>query len=246
MYRKTLLLLLAAVIFGCGSDTDKVDSGATTDEGGGTKSDQGKVVADGGIKSDTKAPGCGKASYPCKPFGIAAGSIIENHSFTGFRDPKDLCTGEKQKKTDTSKAVTISLQEFYQWDKSCPTKKKKLLWILGSASWCGICTKEIKAIKSAVMAGQIDSRVALLNVVIDGKSPGAAPTEAINKQWVTTFGLNFPVVHDAKGDLRKYFKTSGFPLNILVELDTMKIFYVRNADGLSAVGKKMTEYFAGK
>ena len=245
MLRKTLSILVLISFCGCGStDADKADSRGLVLKDSGTTTDKG-ATPDGTKKPDANQS-CGKASYPCGPFGTKVGSVIKNHSFIGFKDPQALCKDTGQHKIDTSKSVPMSLEDWYQWDSSCLSKKKKLLWILGSAAWCGICTKEIKAVKAAVEAGQFDKRVAFLNVVIDGKSYGKAANLATAKQWVTGFGLNFPVGSDTSYSLKKYFLSSGFPLNVLVDLETMKIYHARNGDNLSFMGKKISEFFASK
>ena len=235
---KVLPVLLLLALCSCGSDTnDKADSrGLVLNDSG---------VADKAVAADSKKGTADQGvSYPSGPYGTKVGQIIENHTVTVFRDPKSLCKDLKEHKIDTSKSVKMSLQDFYKWDPTCKAKKKKLLWILGSAAWCGICTKEIKAVKAAILAGQIDNRVAFLNLVVDGKTYGKPADVATAKLWVTGFGLNHPVASDMTYAFKKYFLSSGFPLNILVDLETMKIYHARNGDNLAFMGKKMAEFFS--
>ena len=244
MYRIPLSMLLVASLCACGTDTGtgKADSRGLVLKDSGAPADKGEAT-DAAVKKDTGSS-CGKSSYPCGPFGTKPGSVIQDHTFMVFRDPRALCKETKDHKMDTSKSVPMSLKDFYQWDSSCLSKKKKLLWILGSAAWCGICTKEIKAVKAAILAGQIDNRVAFLNLVVDGKTYGKPADVATAKLWVTGFGLNHPVASDMTYAFKKYFLSSGFPLNILVDLETMKIYHARNGDNLAFMGKKMAEFFS--
>ncbi len=234
MYRMLPALLLLGLC-ACSSDAnDKADSRSLVLKDSGTAADKGVASKDKG----------GAASYPSGPYGTKVGQIIENHSFTVFRDPKFMCKDLKSAKVDLNKSVKMTLKDFYNWDPTCKAKKKKLLWILGSAAWCGICTKEIKAVKAAIAAGQIDSRVAFLNLLVDGKTYGKPADLATAKLWVTSFGLNHAVASDMSYVFKKYFLSTGFPLNVLVDLETMKIYHARNGDNLSFMGKKMAEFFS--
>lgn len=243
MLGKTTLILLVGVLAACGETSGTRDAGAS--------GDRGLILDDQGVQGDqsqddTVAPSCGTGIYPCGPYGLTAGSVIENHQFDGFTDPQEHCKPNQQKVLDTSKTVKLALKDWYRGDSSCPTQKKKLLWILGSASWCGICKKEIAQVQAAYSAGQVDARVGFINVVIDGLNVGAPPTEAVTKSWATANNLTFPVARDATRSLAKYFSTSSFPLNVLVDTSNMKIYFVQNGVTLATVGGKITQFFSGK
>ena len=72
-----------------------------------------------------------------------------------------------------------------------------------------------------------------INVLIDGLSVGGAPDDTVTKNWATAYNLTFPVGTDKNRDLAKYFTSSGFPLNVLVDTSNMKIYYVKNASSCS-------------
>lgn len=241
MLRLSLVVILALSLHGCGTDGN---GNNTPDKGNTGTKDSGTPKADQAVTpKDGSTPSCGPKSYPCGPFGLTAGQLIKNHEFNGFMDPDGLCKEHDKQNVDTSKTVKIALKDYFQANAKCPSKKKPLLWILGSASWCGICINEIKQVRQALSKGQIDKRVAFINVIIDGSSPGASPTDAITKNWITSKNLQHTVATDANRDLAKYFTKSGFPLNVLVDTKTMKIYYVKNGDSLSAIGKKMQDFF---
>jgi hypothetical protein len=243
VFQKSILIIAAAGLIGCAEETKAHDAG--------TQNDKGLIITDGQgadqqQKLDTVGPSCGPGIYPCGPYGKTKGDIIENHQFNAYADADNLCKDPGQKKVDTSKTITLSLKDFYKGDSKCPSKKKKLLWILGSASWCGICKNEIKQVQSAYTQGQIDARIDFINVIIDGNTVGGSPDDTITKNWATTYNLSFPVATDKNRDLATYFTSSGFPLNLLVDTSNMKIYYVKNASSLSTVGAQIAQFFSGK
>ncbi len=241
--------LLLMHLPGCSEEAAQQDRGAA--DGGaadatGPTPDGSLARQDGGGGSpEAGGAACGPGIYPCGPYGVLKGSVIENHKFQGYMDPQEHCKPDANKKLDTSRMVPMMLQDWYQGDSACPASKKKLLWILGSAAWCGTCIGEAKSIQAAYAADQVDKRVAFLNVLVDGKSYGNAPSVADTNLWATSLGLSFPVAMDANREMIKYFTASGFPVNILVDLADMKIYYARNGDSVSTIGQKIADFFAG-
>ena len=236
-----LTLTGAFLLMACSDDSGQ---SVTKKDGGQTQKDRSIAVGDKAVTPDTTAKTCGPGIYPCGPYGAKAGDILKNHKFMGFRDPKDLCKDPKDKVPDTTKSVALSMQTFFQGDATCPTKKKKLLWVLGSAGWCGTCIKEVKTIQAALSANQIDSRVAFFNVLVDGKTVGGNPDEALLKAFLSTVKGTFPAAYDPTRSLTSYFTASYFPFNMLVDLSNMKIYYAKNGDSVSNIGTKIAQFFA--
>lgn len=249
--RSTILILIAALgMAGCSDDDTSnnagADSGAVKKDRSISVKDRAVTGKDGAAKADKSTKTCGPGIYPCGPYGKKASSVLANLQFMGYADPKDACKDHKDKKLNMSKAVPISPKTFYQGDKSCPAKKKKLLWILGSAGWCGICVKEVKTIQAALNANQLSKDVVFWNVLVDGKTVSGPPSDALLQSWLSTVNGTFPAAYDLKRVLAGYFTASYFPFNMLVDLSNMKIIYAKNGDKVSTIGTKIQQFLAGK
>lgn len=77
------------------------------------------------------------AAYPSGPYGTRAGDIIENLVFDeAFFDPDTLCKNARDLDLTKTKGVRpLSLQEIYQGDAYCPSRKKQFLFLIASAGW---------------------------------------------------------------------------------------------------------------
>ncbi|MCK5798330.1 MAG: hypothetical protein KAI47_14155, partial [Deltaproteobacteria bacterium] len=123
---------------------------------------------------------------------------------------------------------------------SCPAKKRKILWVMVSAGWCGPCQQEVAETQANYGKGDIDSRVHLMNIVYeDDKSKPI--TESFAKLWAENkqFKLSFPVGMDPTFRMGTYFDRNAVPFNMLVDLSTMKIIYRQTGGDLSAVGSAL-------
>jgi thiol-disulfide isomerase/thioredoxin len=240
MHRTLVALALAAGLLGsgCSSKSEKQkDTGLATDT---VESDFTTALDDGGST-------CGAGIYPCGPYGTKQGQVATNMQFLGFEDPKTQCKADKDQVIDTSKLVKISFKDFFLGDtgSGCSTYKKKLLWVMVSAGWCGPCKSEVQSTSQEYAAGNVDSRVGLMNIVFETAAPVAPADETFLKQWVSTFSLNFPTVIDPSFKMGAFFVKSAVPFNMLIDLSNMKIFYEQTGANLPGLGAKITEFFSG-
>lgn len=169
---------------------------------------------------------CGSCLYPCGPYGKAVGDVIENFTFEGLRDPKEHCKSHASKKLDTS-PVTISMRDWYLGDPSpgCKQFRRKVLWIAFVVGWCSGCASEMKAIQSKITGDIIREQVGLLLAVSDNKAKEKADV-AFLKTLASDLGLTMALVADPDRKIRTLFAfCSSLPMNLVVDLKTMKIVY---------------------
>ena len=206
--------------------------------GGGKNNDGSPGQTDGG-SADQQAL-C-SADYPCGPFGTQKETIIQNHAFQGFADSDDLCKKSQDKALDTSKLTDLSFGQWFKAPTKCPAQQKKLLWIMVSAGWCGPCKDEITSIQKQYAVGGLDPQVEVLNVLFEDDRRKPA-TEAFGKTWASSLGMTFPLALDPKFTMGKYFDRNAVPINMLIDLRTMKIFYKQTGANLPAVGRQMVDF----
>lgn len=228
--RGLLSILLFGIAGGCGSAPPPLepDLGATD-----------ITVVDDVAKAGDQQATCGAGIYPCGPYGTKTGSVLEDLRFLGYLDRNG------DKKLDTKSASSsdyglTSMKEFHQ------TAKRKLVWIIVSAIWCSVCKKENQELAQLYKNGKIDSRVELYQVMFEDEN-----YQPMNKaklaQWIEAFGqptfayyagtpLTFPNVMDPSFKMGKYFDRAATPMNMLIDLKTMKIVYAKTGYSLQQMG----------
>jgi thiol-disulfide isomerase/thioredoxin len=229
---------------GCGKNDVQPDSG--------TKADT-RPATDFTSVPDTGPAACGPTIYPCAPYGTKTNDVAANLDFLGFQDPEEQCEEHKTKTPDYSKLSLVAFKDFFLGDPKA-TCKRKLLWVIVSAGWCGPCQKEVKSTALMYAKGQVDARIGILNIVFETDTPGTPADEAFTKDWSNALGpdlngdgkadgpVTFPVVMDPGFKMGAYFNKAATPFNMLVDLSNMQIFYQLTGGDANAVGPKITEF----
>lgn len=222
------MAVLSLTLGACSSDGD-----AKPDSGGGID----LLLAD--TTSADSGPAC---DYPAGPYGTTEGKLVENFEFKAFADANYQCKDPADQVMDLSKTRKVSFKDYF-CNSSCPEKKKKILWVMVSAGWCGPCQQEVAETQAQYGKGALDPRVHLINILYeDDKSKPV--TEEFGKLWAKNnqFQLTFPVALDPQFTMGKYFDRNAVPFNMLVDLDTMKIIFRQTGANLPAVGQAIFNY----
>jgi thiol-disulfide isomerase/thioredoxin len=172
------------------------------------------VPADAGPPQDATRQSdasCGPGSgvYPCGPFGTSAGDVMANEPFWGQWDDN----GDGRVADDAG--GTFDLGRLYLLSAS----GARLLYVNLSAPWCSTCQSEAARLRSLYQ--ELHPRgVEFLTVLWDLDS------HADVADWADYFDLAFPVADDSGPHrMEKYWDGSGVPLNMFVDLRTMKILH---------------------
>ena len=202
-------VLFAATCFMFGCSSTPLDPAG--DLGTGTASKPGKEAA-------TTGPTSTFADYPAGPYGSAKGATIENLSFLGWRHPD--AAGY-----DTSKFETVRLSDFYDPDGHTGIK---LLAINASAVWCGVCRGEYEDMNATQIYATFHAKgVEILGTLFeDNAFSPAQPQDLKNWGALSTHAVKFPLVLDPGFKMGAYFDSDATPLNLLVDVRTMKIVSV--------------------
>lgn len=158
------------------------------------------------------------AGFSCRPSGVAeaypletgcgteAGDVLANYSFTG------RLTGS------TSARQTIKMSDFHD-----PDGKKGLSYMVVnvSAFWCQYCKEE--APELAKLDAAYKSKGVVWLTVVEQDADRAPATDAQVDAWISTYGLVTPAVGDPQQILSGFFNPDLMPLNMIIDLKTMKI-----------------------
>jgi len=178
------------------------------DPGTGTPNTPGDPAASAGPTSTF-------AAYPAGPYGTGKGATIENLSFLGWRHPESAGY-------DVSKFETVRLSDFYDPEGRTGIK---LLAINASAVWCGVCRAEYQDMNATQVYATFHAKgVEILGTLFeDNAYYPAQPQDLKNWGVLSTHAVKFPLVLDPGFKMGAYFDSDATPLNMLVDVRTMKI-----------------------
>lgn len=200
-------------------------SGSSSTAGtGGTNSGQGGSGT-AGTNSEGGQAGSGQAGtstntvkYPTTGYGKAIGDVLENKSFTGWRNPKGT-------NFDTAGTEKISFADFYNPDGD-PSKPKALL-VTTAARWCSACKAEATESMNNFNYWK-DKGVMFLTLLFeDAANPPNPATGNDLKLWAQAYGIEYHLALDPNLQLGAFFNKDASPFNMIVDTKTMKIVFAQ-------------------
>jgi hypothetical protein len=173
-----------------------------------------------------------KRDYPPGPYGTGIGATLEDFAFLGWHDPVAAAY-------DQTKLEQVRLSEYYDPEGSSGSK---LLWINASAVWCSVCRSEMQDIKNNNVRAEFAPKGVQLMVTLfeDSRSGPAKPLDLHNWGSIPAHAIDFPLVLDPSFKLGTFFTSDATPLNMLVDVRTMKVISLTmgySADYWSQVDK---------
>jgi thiol-disulfide isomerase/thioredoxin len=184
----------------------------------------GGTPATGGA---TCQPNGGTAAYPSGGCGTEQGDTIANLSFSG------------RPQGGTSARTTIQFSDYY--NPTGDTTKARYLVIDVSALWCTYCKDE--APQLATLKQKYGTSVVFFTDLAQNEMSAPA-TDADVDAWITAYKLVTPIATDPMFQLGAYFDPTSMPLNMIVDLKTMKIVTKITGSGLPQVQSELDTLLA--
>lgn len=144
--------------------------------------------------------------YPSCPYGIEVGQTAEDATFIGRMAGLDSPRGN------------IELADFH----AMRATGAKYLVLNVAAFWCSPCKEEAKEFQASMVPEYSKKGVAFLSVVLQDAARRPTTDDDIDT-WIRAFKITFPVVRDPQGYVARFFDPSTMPLNMVIDLETMKI-----------------------
>ena len=196
--------------------------GAVTALGCSSESLSGPSEGGSGTPSPGEAPGevvgTGFAAldYPPGPYGHGVGSIIENLSFLGWKNPADAGYA-------LDRLETVRLSDFY--NPGGTKNDVRAIVVNASAVWCTVCRAEYRHIQGTQIYDRYRSRgVEILGVLFEDRDANpATPQDLQNWAGENGYALEFPFVLDPALKTGAYFTSDATPLNMVIDATTMEI-----------------------
>ncbi|MBL8714410.1 MAG: redoxin domain-containing protein [Myxococcales bacterium] len=172
-----------------------------SDGGGAPPPPSDSGAADTAPPPDTAPP---STTYPSGPYGSSVGSTFPNLSFNGYRD-------------GTGSWVPVTMADYYD-----PTGARGItgVLIIVSASWCGPCQEEAKALPK-IYPGYKARGARFLGGLIEDSYRNPATQKNVDS-WIKAFSTNYDMVADGKSSLLPPGSV-GIPYSIVVDPRTMKV-----------------------
>jgi peroxiredoxin len=143
---------------------------------------------------------------PGPPHGTEVGDVIEDHAFPA------------------AGGGTLSLCDLRD------VPDNRLLLIYGTAGWCTQCTYESGDL-GGIHADYHDDGLEVLAVVFEDETSSPADVEYA-RSYRDYYDFPFPTVADPELQIGAYFDKSTTPLNMFVDLPTMRILDIQTGYGI--------------
>lgn len=192
-----LVLGFCAGFFGCGKNL----VGERPDTGTSMPADAGPEV-DAGMETNP---------YPDGPYGGFAGDTIPNFSFSGYVNDH-ASDGPVEESGYVEGFDFQDIRRLGRYD---------YMLINIAAEWCQGCRVEAQQIPG-LYPPWADKRGYVMSVITQDARSGPALKRHLDA-WISTYPINFTMVHDPQGFIDSEIGPAVLPLNIIVDLRTMKI-----------------------
>jgi hypothetical protein len=197
--------------------------------GGGTSGSAGST--DGGSGGSTSA------LYPAGPYGRAKGSVLQDMTFAGLRNPKAA-----DYKATEANIENISFRNFY--NPTADPGKTLALVVNASALWCSACQVQAET-TMADYAYWHPKGVEFLETVFEDDNNNPAKLVHL-EQWAKTYGFEFPTVLDPTLKLGAFFNKSASPFNMIIDTRTMTIVVAMEGVLDTSAGNKTLKELTGQ
>jgi hypothetical protein len=154
-------------------------------------------------------------AYPKGPYGTREGDVIEDHCFSGWRDPKAASY-------DPGELSQICFSDFHG------DPDARLLLVESCAIWCAACRTEYGGDGAARpslgdrLAQRKSEGFRILGTIFQNvQSKPATPADAA--AWAKVYSIDFPFAVDSDDHLARFASSAVAPFNVLVDARTMKV-----------------------
>lgn len=154
-------------------------------------------------------------AYPAGPFGTAVGDIVPNIRLYGY--PK----GSASDPSNTWRELNLAQLWDPQGNQGPNGAARKTLFVNVSARWCSFCKLEA-ATQNDTCKAKADQGLVCYTSIFQNSVGGPATRDDVN-YWMTTYGLEMPITVDPAFQWGIFFSEEGTPLNLFVDLKTMRI-----------------------
>lgn len=179
----------------------------------GAPLDSGLLPNDGG-----EAPDAGGADYPPGPYGTAVGEVLPNMVFAGYLTSTPA--GSPVSGLPYADPVTLA-------DLRAAGGYRYLL-LNFAAEWCVPCQAEAEVLPGKYAAWA--PKGGLVASVLTEDSNVVLATKRTLDDWIRAYDTTYTMLHDPRGETLRILAPPTMPVNLVVELSTMRIIRRQTGD----------------
>ena len=185
----------------------------------------GLSLACGTAEPDTCGPietgaASDRTSYPSEGIGLKECNVLAAHTFK-----------------------TADGDEFSLDGNVFKDQKNRVMVLVTAANWCGACKEEAKFL--ADLHDKYASKgLIVVSALFEDRADVPASQELV-QWWMKTYKTPYPVVLDEEFKLGKYYDKAASPMNMVVDVDTMRIIKIIQGSDPTVV-QAMVEAMVGK
>jgi hypothetical protein len=159
----------------------------------------------------------GPNTYPPGPYGISEGDILQNLSFAGYvsQRPEDGVV------SGLSYTDPVTLDDLRQ------LSGYRYLLLNFAAEWCVPCQGEAQVLPGHY--AEWAPKGGLVASVLTEDSNTLPATKRDLESWINAYDTTYTMVHDPRGETLRVLAPPTMPLNLIIDLSTMRI--VRRTTG---------------
>ncbi len=195
-----LILGFCGGFFGCGQNL----VGGIPDTGARTPVDAGPMP-DTGMEANP---------YPEGPYGPFVGDTISNFFFNGYVNDH----------ASDGPVETSGYVEGFEFQDIRRLGSYDFMLINIAAEWCQGCRVEAQQIPG-LYEPWANNRGYVMSVITQDARSGPALKRHLDA-WISTYPINYTMVHDPQGFIDNEIGPAVLPLNIIIDLRTMEILYL--------------------
>jgi len=151
--------------------------------------------------------------YPDGPYGGFLDDTIANYSFNGYINDHPS-EGAVEASGYVEGFTLQDIRRLGTYD---------FLLINVAAEWCAGCRVEAQQIPG-LYDGWADKRGYVMSVITQDSRSEPALKRHLDS-WISTYPINYTMVHDPQGFIDREIGPDVLPLNIIIDLRTMKILH---------------------
>ena len=172
-------------------------------------------AGDGGADSGTTPP---DQTYPEGPYGKTVGEILRNMSFKGYANlsPADGIVSKDTAFEDFALGDARELSEY------------RYALINAAAEWCAPCRDEAQALPAKFTAWAPKGGY-VIGILTQDDSFNPAQQGNVDA-WIRQYDTNYTMLSDPHTEIDNEIAPVSMPLNIMVDLETMKIERIATGD----------------
>ncbi len=165
-------------------------------------------LVDAGTGPDATVADTGPSPYPSGPYGNVVGDVLEDMHLAGY---VTATPGDIRAVTYASSVRLSELRELGY----------RFALLSGGAAWCVPCREEAMALPGHFTTWAAKGGL-VISVLTENESFTPADQPRLD-QWIREFSPNHPMLHDPRGVFNRVLQPTTYPVNVVVELETMEI-----------------------